>query len=113
MAEAFIAIQVGAVSFVDEGVDPLLDLLREKGRVNALFLATHSFDPGHRVAAAARATRCRTMERRSTTTSIGGNFATTHPQYYGGTFIKDFAAPDYGPASTSWKRCFRGRGRGA
>ena len=36
MAKAFVAIQVGAVSFVDEGVDPLLDLLRERGRVNAL-----------------------------------------------------------------------------
>ena len=42
----FIAIQVGAVSFVDEGVAPLLDLLQEKARINALFLATHSFDPG-------------------------------------------------------------------
>ena len=95
MAKAFIAIQVGAVSFVDEGVDPLLDLLRERGRVNALFLATHSFDPG----TASRQLKGHPLPdhgKQEYDDLVGGNFATTHPQFYGRTFIKDFAAPDYG-----------------
>ncbi len=41
-----IGIQVGAVSFVDEGVDEVLDIFAEKAGVNALFLATQSFDRG-------------------------------------------------------------------
>ena len=35
----FISIQIGAVSFVDEGVTPVLDILQEKAHVNALLLA--------------------------------------------------------------------------
>ncbi len=38
MTERFIAIQVGAVSFVDEGVSPVLDIFQERGGVNALLL---------------------------------------------------------------------------
>ena len=41
-----IGIQVGAVSFVDEGVEEVLDIVAEKAGVNALFLATQSFDRG-------------------------------------------------------------------
>ena len=42
----FVAIQVGAVSFVDEGVGNVLDIFVEKAKVNALLLATHTFDRG-------------------------------------------------------------------
>ena len=34
-----IGIQAGAVSFVDEGTDQVLDILQERGAVNTLFLA--------------------------------------------------------------------------
>src|SRR5260370_28831782 len=38
-AEKFVAIQVGAVSFVDEGIDKGLEILQERGGVNTLMLA--------------------------------------------------------------------------
>ncbi len=96
MQKPFIAIQVGAVSFVDEGVVPLLDTLEELGKVNALLLATHSFDPG----TASRQIKGHPFPDHGVQEYdqlIGGNFATTHKEYYGNTFIRDFKAPDYGP----------------
>ena len=42
----FIAIQVGAVSFADEGVEKVLDVLQERGRVNALMLAVFTCAAG-------------------------------------------------------------------
>jgi hypothetical protein len=35
-----IGIQVGAVSFIDEGTDKVLDLFAEAAHINTLFLAT-------------------------------------------------------------------------
>ena len=35
------AVQVGAVSFVDEGVGPVLDMLQERCGATALFLVTN------------------------------------------------------------------------
>ncbi|HEY3281640.1 MAG TPA: hypothetical protein VGN26_05150 [Armatimonadota bacterium] len=46
MAERFVGIQVGAVSFVDEGVEPVLDVLKERAGVNALLLATPTWTRG-------------------------------------------------------------------
>jgi len=89
-----VAIQVGAISFIDEGVAPVLDIFREKAGINALYLATHTFDrgtggrqiegyplPDHGVQEYDRGFQ-------------GGNFATTHDEYYGNTFIADFEAPE-------------------
>src|SRR5262249_9666152 len=41
-----IGIQIGAVSFVDEGVDQVLDTLQEKGAVNTIFLTTFTYGRG-------------------------------------------------------------------
>src|SRR3954465_15497712 len=41
-----IGIQIGAVSFVDEGVDAVLDNVQQKGGVNALFLAAFTYGRG-------------------------------------------------------------------
>ena len=38
-----VGIQAGAVSFVDEGVEPVLDNLQRLGGVNTLFLATFTY----------------------------------------------------------------------
>jgi len=88
-----VAIQVGAISFLDEGVEPVLDLFQTNAGINALFLATHTFDrgtggrqieghplPDHGVQEYDRAFQ-------------GGNFARTHEEFYANTFIKDFEAP--------------------
>ena len=41
-----IGMQAGAVSFLDEGVDPVLDNLQKLGNVNTLFLATFTYGRG-------------------------------------------------------------------
>jgi hypothetical protein len=41
-----IGLQIGAVSFVDEGVEPVLDILQSKGSVNTLFLAAFTYGRG-------------------------------------------------------------------
>ncbi len=44
MTERLVAIQVGAVSFMDEGVETVLDTVQQRGGVNTLFLATPTWD---------------------------------------------------------------------
>lgn len=46
MADRFVAIQVGAVSFIDEGVVAVLDTCQRLAGVNALFLATPTWTLG-------------------------------------------------------------------
>ncbi len=46
MAPTPIGIQVGAVSFVDEGTDKVLDTLAEIGGIDTLFLATFTYGRG-------------------------------------------------------------------
>src|SRR5689334_5112391 len=41
-----VGIQVGAVSFVDEGVDAVLDVVQQRASVNALFLAVFTYGRG-------------------------------------------------------------------
>jgi hypothetical protein len=41
-----IGIQIGAISFVDEGVNKVLDILQEKGSVNTLFISSFTYDLG-------------------------------------------------------------------
>jgi len=41
-----IGIQVGAVSFLDEGVESVLDIFQDKGHINTLFVATFTYGRG-------------------------------------------------------------------
>jgi hypothetical protein len=94
--EKMIGIQVPVISFLDEGVDQLLDILQEKGNVNTIFLATFTFSrgtggrqiPGHPLPDHGK--------REYDLNWHGGNFATPHPQYYAGTILGGLKAPDYG-----------------
>ena len=45
-ASKMIGIQVGAVSFVDEGVDQVLDHFQQDASVNTLFVATFTYGRG-------------------------------------------------------------------
>lgn len=40
MSQRTLAIQIGAVSFQDEGIETVLEILQERGGIDALFLAT-------------------------------------------------------------------------
>ena len=92
-----IGIQAGAVSFVDEGTDKVLDNLQELGAVNTLFLATFTYGRG----IAGRQVPGQPLpdhgkQEYDTATFRGGNFATPHPQYYRNTSIAPEKARDHG-----------------
>ena len=46
VSSKMIGIQIGAVSFVDEGTEKVLDLLQERACVNTLFLAVFTYGRG-------------------------------------------------------------------
>src|SRR5256714_10002008 len=93
--QRMIGIQVGAVSFVDEGTDKVLDGLRELAEINTIFLATFTYGR----AIAGRQIRANALpdhgKQEYDDNFRGGNFATPHPQYYRNTKIAPEKAPDH------------------
>ena len=91
MAKTFVGIQIGAISFVDEGVEPVLDLLQEKAGVNALFISALSWSRGN----AGRAAYGFPDHGVQAPDHLkGGAFFRPNPNFYGPTDHKHFAAPD-------------------
>src|SRR6266550_4314360 len=90
-----VGIQVGAVSFVDEGTDKVLDGFQEMAAINTLFLATFTYGRG----IAGRQLRGQPLpdhgKQEYDDNFRGGNFATPHPQYYRHTSIAPEKAPDH------------------
>lgn len=87
----FVGIQIGAISFVDEGVEPVLDWLQEHCGVNALCVSALSWSRGN----AGRATEGYPDHGPAEPDHLqGGAFYQIHPEYYTGTPVKDFTAPD-------------------
>src|SRR6266496_6234428 len=88
-----IGIQVGAVSFVDEGTDKVLDIFQERASINTLFLAVFTYGRG----IAGRQVPGQPLpdhgKQEYELNYHGGNFATPHPQYYKNTILKDARAP--------------------
>ncbi|HEV2274283.1 MAG TPA: twin-arginine translocation signal domain-containing protein [Acidobacteriaceae bacterium] len=93
--EKFIAMQISAQSFVDEGVERCLDTLKEKGDVNVVMPVAFSYGweldgrqvhgrplPDHGVQAYDEI--------------HGGSYTKVNPQYYAGSVIKDIRAPELG-----------------
>src|SRR6266567_5324000 len=78
-----IGIQVGAISFVDEGTEKVLDVLQERGCVNTLFLAVFTYGrgiagrqiPGYPLPDHGK-------QEYDTGQFHGGNYATPHKQFY-------------------------------
>lgn len=87
MTTPFVAIQVGAVSFVDEEIPAVLDVFQEQGGVNALFVASPTWTrgtggrqvPGHPLPDHGAQEYDHDW--------VGGNYATVRPEYYGGTIL--------------------------
>jgi len=92
-----IGIQVGAISFLDEGVEQVLDIFQQRANVNTLFLAVFTYGRG----IAGRQVPGQPLpdhgKQEYDLNFHGGNFATPHPQYYKDTALKaeDTRAPDY------------------
>src|SRR5712671_6955505 len=84
-----IGIQVGAVSFVDEEVESVLDRFQRDANINALFIASFSYGRG----IAGRQVPGQPLpdhgKQEYDTDFRGGNFARVHPQYYSGTSLKN------------------------
>jgi hypothetical protein len=90
-----IGIQIGAISFVDEGVNRVLDILQERGKVNTLFISSFTYDGG----TGGRQVKSRPLPdhgKQEYDDFHGGNFATPHPQFYTNTIFRDTKAPDHG-----------------
>lgn len=91
----FVAIQIGARSFVDEGVDKCLDTLQEKASVNVLMPTVFTYGrglsgrqipgeplPDHGVQAYDEI--------------HGGSYTKVHPEFYADSVIKNIRAPELG-----------------
>jgi hypothetical protein len=92
-----IGIQIGAVSFVDEGTDQVLDLLAERGAVNTIFLTAFTYGrglagrqiPGHPFPDHG-------SQESDEKSFHGGNYATPHARFYRNTVLQQTRAPDHG-----------------
>src|SRR3954470_5710450 len=96
-APPMIGIQIGAVSFVDEGTGKVLDALQEMAAINTLFVASFTYGRG----IAGRQLPSQPLpdhgrQEYDTVTFRGGNYATPHPQFYRNTSIAPEHAPDHG-----------------
>src|SRR5262249_14351588 len=80
-ATKMIGIQVGAVSFVDEGVASVLDVFQQSASVNTLFVATFTYGRG----IAGRQVPGQPLpdhgkQQYDTDTFKGGSYTRVHPQ---------------------------------
>src|SRR4029077_17055887 len=95
--QMMIGIQVGSVSFVDEGVDKVLDTFKERGAINTIFLTTFTYGRG----LAGRQIPGQPFPDHGGQESDekffhGGNYATPHAEFYHNTVLKQSRAPDHG-----------------
>src|SRR5215469_1710272 len=91
----FVAIQIGARSFVDEGVDQCLDTLREKGGVNVVMATVFTYGTG----LAGRQVRSEPLPDHGVQEYDrvhGGSYAKVHPEFYADSVVKDIRAPELG-----------------
>ena len=96
-AQKTIGIQIGAESFMDEGIDKVLDDLQEKGAVNTLYVSTFTYDRGIH-GRPSRDWPDHGIAESDTFRYHGGNYATPHAEFYKNTRIKGelLKAPDFG-----------------
>jgi hypothetical protein len=91
----FVAMQIGARSFVDEGVDKCLDTLQEKGGVNVLMATVFTYGTG----LAGRQVHGEPLPDHGVQEYDrvhGGSFTKVHPEFYAESVIKDIRAPELG-----------------
>jgi hypothetical protein len=88
-AQKTIGIQAGSISFVDEGMDRVLDILQERGAVDTIYLTTFTYGRG----LAGRQIPGQPFPDHGVQESDekffrGGNFATPHAEFYQNTVLK-------------------------
>jgi hypothetical protein len=90
-------IQIGAVSFLDEGTEKALDILQARGAIDTIYLTTFTYGrglAGRQIPGYAFPDHGAQVSDEKT--FHGGNFATPHPEFYRDTLLKDTRAPDHG-----------------
>ena len=92
-----IGIQVGAVSFVDEGVEKVLDVFQQDAAINTLFIATFTYGRG----IAGRQIPGQPLpdhgkQAYDVDTFHGGAYTAVNEKYFADTPFKSFRAPDFG-----------------
>lgn len=90
-----VAIQIGARSFVDEGVDGCLATLQEKAGVNTLLSAVFTYGRG----LAGRQVPGEPLPDHGVQAYDkihGGSYTKVHPEYYADSVIQDIRAPELG-----------------
>jgi hypothetical protein len=90
-------IQIGSVSFVDEGTDKVLDLLQDRGAIDTIYLTTFTYGRG----LAGRQIPGQPFPDHGVQQSDervfhGGNYAMPHAEFYRDTVLKQTRAPDHG-----------------
>ena len=90
-------IQIGAVSFVDEGVKQTLDYLQKQVGINTLFLTVFTYGRG----LAGRQIPGQPMpdhgsQESDASTFHGGNYAIANPRFYANTVLKETRATEHG-----------------
>ena len=96
-ARKMIGIQVGSVSFVDEGVGKVLDILQERAAADTIFLTTFTYGRGLAGRQIPGAPFPDHGSQESDAGSFhGGNYAIPHPEFYRNTVLKQTRAPDHG-----------------
>jgi len=97
VSSKIIGIQIGAPSFVDEGVEECLDILQERAYVNTLFAMVYSYKEGLSGRVWPPVDHGRQFE---SSKFHGGYYAKVHPEYYRNTLFNDnpqiLRAPDDG-----------------
>jgi hypothetical protein len=93
--DKLVAIQIGARSFVDEGVDKCLDTLRDTGAVNTIMATVFTYGTG----LAGRQVHGQPLPDHGTQEYDqihGGSYTAVHPEFYADSVIKDIRAPELG-----------------
>jgi hypothetical protein len=93
--EKFVGIQISPISFVDEGVAPLLDRFDQRFGINTLLIGTLSWlglKVGRRISWELEGWP--DHGKAEPYTMRGGSYIGYHPEYYQNTFIRNFQADD-------------------
>lgn len=94
-SDRFVGIQISPVSFVDEGVEEVLDTLTRRVGIDTLLVGTISWlglKVGRRISW--KIDGWPDHGKHDPEPLAGGSYTTDHPEYYQRTFIKNFRAQD-------------------
>lgn len=93
--DSLVGIQISPISFIDEGVEPCLDTLKDRVGINTLMIGTISWlglKVGRRISHELEGWPDHGVPKPYT--MQGGSYLNVRPEYYSGTHIKDFASKD-------------------